>query len=48
MKKIFVILFRFSIINAVIAQKHAKDSLLILLSKTKEDTTCVNLLYDLS
>jgi signal transduction histidine kinase len=48
MKKILFILFLFSITWSVIAQEQTKDSLLTLISKTKEDTTRVNLLYDLS
>jgi two-component system NtrC family sensor kinase len=48
MKKIFFIIFLFSITEIVIAQDHVKDSLLTLLQKTKEDTTRVNLLFDLS
>ncbi len=48
MKKSFFILFLFSITEIATAQVHVKDSLLTLLMKTKEDTTRVNLLFDLS
>ncbi len=48
MKKLFFILFLLSITVIVIAQDHVKDSLLTLLRKTKEDTTRVNLMFDLS
>ena len=48
MKKILLILFLFNIAGFITAQEHVKDSLLTLLSKTKEDTARVNLLYDIS
>ncbi len=48
MKKLFFILFLYSSTEIVTAQDHVKDSLLTLLLKTKEDTTRVNLLFDLS
>ena len=48
MKKIFIILFLFNNIDFVAAQKKTRDSIIHLLSKTKEDTTQVNLLYELS
>ncbi|MFZ1292112.1 MAG: ATP-binding protein [Melioribacteraceae bacterium] len=48
MKKILLILFLFSITEIVTAKEQVKDSLMTLLSKAKEDSLRVNLLYDLS
>ncbi|HVB03929.1 MAG TPA: ATP-binding protein [Chitinophagaceae bacterium] len=47
MKKIFLLLLLCNIAKLVTAQEHIKDSLLAFLSKAKEDTLRVNLLYDL-
>jgi len=47
MKKIFLLLLLCNIAKLVTAQEHVKDSLLAFLSKAKEDTLRVNLLYDL-
>jgi two-component system NtrC family sensor kinase len=47
MKKLFLVLFLFGEANWAITQQNEKDSLLVMLSESKEDTLRVNLLYEL-